>query len=116
VQQLRASRGRPDARHAPVAGIDLALDQTLGLENGDYFRNGRRAHLLGPGEIAEGDGAAEDDDGEGRELGGREPGGVVLAAEAPEEVKGGGVEAVGEVGDGRGVLWMRAACAILLVS
>ena len=57
---------------------------------------------LETGERAEGDGAANDDDGERGELGGAEPGGVVLAAEAAQQVDGGGVESVGEVGGGVG--------------
>ena len=53
--------------------------------------------LIVTGEIAEGDGAAEDDDGERRELRGGEAGGVVLAAEAPEQVERGGVKALGKI-------------------
>ena len=96
-QELRSARGGAHARDAPVVGVDDAIDQPFRLENHDQLGNRGWTHLLGPGEITESDRTAEDDDGEGGELRGGETGGVVLAAEAPEEVEGGGVEAVGEV-------------------
>jgi hypothetical protein len=81
--------------------VGLALHEPLSLQLDDQLGDRGRSYLLGPRELAEGDGAAaEDDDGERGELWGGEAGGVILAAEAAEEVDGGGVEAIGEVRGG----------------
>ena len=82
------------------AASSLALDEPLLFELDDQLRDGRGPHLLGARELAQGERAAEDDDGERGELRGGEAGGIVLAAEAAEEVDGGGMEAIGEVDGG----------------
>jgi hypothetical protein len=67
----------------------------LGLEGVDNTGHGRGADLLGVGELAEGDGAGEDDDGESGKPGGIEAAGRVDATQFAEQMDGGGVERLG---------------------
>jgi hypothetical protein len=97
VQHLGSAGSRAHAHDAPVGRVGLALDEALRLELDDQLGDGRGPHLLGARELAQGERAAEDDHGEGGELRGGEAGGIVLAAEASEEMDGGGMEAIGEV-------------------
>ena len=98
VEELGPARGGADAHDASVGRVDQALDELPRLQHPDQPRDRRRPHLLGAGEITEGDGAAEDDDGKGGELGSGEAGGIIFAAKAAEEMKRRGVEAIGEAG------------------
>ena len=50
---------------ATVVCVLLFEDETLLFEGVDDAGHGGWAHLLGGGQVAEGDGAAEDDNGEG---------------------------------------------------
>ena len=97
-----ALRRGANAHDAPVLGIGLAAHEPSFLERGDDPGHRRRTHLFRRGEVAERDGSGEDDDGERREPGSAESGGVILAAQAPEQVNGRRVEPVGRLDDGVG--------------
>src|SRR5207302_1963625 len=77
-----------------VAGVGLALDQAGAREVGHDHAHRRRADLLGGGQRAERAGAAEDEDREDRELRRGQAAGVVIGADAPQEVDSGRVQAV----------------------
>ncbi len=111
VEEFHAAGRGAHAHDASVGCVGHALDEPPRLQHPDQPRYRRRPHLLGTGEITEGDGPAEDDDGEGGELGGGEAGGIVFAAKAAEKMNRRGVEAIGEaggvhacVGEGGGLL------------
>lgn len=97
-----ALRRGANTHDTPVLGIGLAPHESSCLQCGNDARHRGRTHLFGRGEVAERDRAGEDDDGERRETGSAESGGVVLAAQAPEQVDGGRVEPVGRLDDGVG--------------
>lgn len=94
-ERLAATSGG-DADDAPVVGIGDAGDETHAFEGADEEGHGGRPDLLGGGQGAEGDGPAEDDDGQrGRTRAAQAHAGV-LAADTPQNVNGGRVEAVGD--------------------
>ena len=74
-QETLAGGGCGEQRDAGVVDAGGAGDEGLCGQGVDDARHGGRGDLLGAGEVAEGDGAGEDDDGESREAGGVEAGG-----------------------------------------
>lgn len=112
LHDARALRRCANADDAPVFRIDLATHESSLLECGDDARHRGRPHLFRRGEVAEGDGAGEDDDGECRESWGAKSGGVVLAAEASEQVDSRGVQPIGRLdgGVGRGRFRALGSC------
>ena len=69
-QKLLPGRGGGEECTAAVVFVLFSCDQPLFFEGVNDARHRWRANLLGSGEIAEGDGASEDNDREGREAGG----------------------------------------------
>lgn len=96
-QELLSGRCRGEQGAAAVVCVLLLCDEALLFEGVDDSRHGGRADLLGGGEIAQGDGASEDDDGQGGQPWGVEAGAFVFFAESPQQVDGGGVEMVGDI-------------------
>ena len=96
MQQLRAFRRRMQPHHAAIVVIVFAADETVALHAEDQSRDGRRTDLLGPGERSDRGRPAEDQDRQGRGARRRQAHRIVLPAEAPEQVDGGGMEAVGD--------------------
>jgi hypothetical protein len=78
-----------------VFGARGLFDEALRFEGIDDASHGGRAYLLRVGELAEGEGAGEDDDGEGGQAGSIEAAGGVGPAQFTKQVDGGGVEGVG---------------------
>jgi hypothetical protein len=74
--------------------------QAGALEACDDAAHGWRANLLGVGELTERFWSAEDEDGEGGELGWPYVGFAIADTKAAEQVDGGGVELVGDFGCG----------------
>jgi len=85
---------RVDAVHPGVGGVALAADETAGLKGLDDARHRRRPYLLRGSQLAERPRAAEDEDGERRELRRRDTRRRILAADVPEGMNCGRVEAV----------------------
>jgi hypothetical protein len=89
--------------HQPaVLGVGNALDPAALFEAGDEPRHRRRAHLFRQRELADGERAAEHDDGEGGESRRTHAARVILATQAAEKMDRRRVQAIGErAGSGR---------------
>ncbi len=86
----------PDLRQPPVVRVIESLDKTILLQASHDACHRRRLHLLGRGELPQGERPAEDHDGEGRQARSRQPGGIVFLPQLAKEMNRGGVELVGE--------------------
>jgi hypothetical protein len=75
-----------DTHDPPVFGVGGSPDETVLLESVDDRAHRRRANLLGRGQLADRPGAAEHEDGQGREAGGAEAAGVVLPSRVAERM------------------------------
>ena len=93
-QESRAARRGADHDDSSVALLRPSHDEPFALQCLDQACHRRRAHLLGGSEGPEGDGATENDHGEGGEAGRAEPRGVVLPSEASQEMDCGRMQAV----------------------
>ena len=80
-----------------VVGVLLFSDETFFCEGIDDAGHSGWADLLSRGEVAQGDGPSEDDDGKGREAWGVEAAALILFAELSQQVDGSGVELVGDI-------------------
>ncbi len=96
LEHLASSGCRVNALHTPVARVEAPGDQAVRLQTGHQAGDGGWSDLLGAREVAEGDRAGKDDDGECGEGRGAESGRLVLDAKAAQEVDGGRVQAVGD--------------------
>jgi hypothetical protein len=96
-QEFLSDWGGGEEGAAAIACVLFFQDEALSFEGVDDSRHGGRADLLGGGEVAERDGACEDDDGEGGETGSIEAGALVLFAQLPQQVDGGGVKLAGDI-------------------
>ena len=74
-----AGLGGADPAHAPVARVDLAGQQAVGLELGHHLGDRGRGDPLVLGQLAEGEGPVEVDRVERRQLARGEPAGGLLA-------------------------------------
>lgn len=91
---------------AAIVGVLFFEDEALLFEGVDDPRHGGRTNLLGGGEVAQGDGACEDDDGESGQARSIEAAAFVLSAEFSQQVDGRGVELVGNIlRVGRDLVW-----------
>lgn len=79
-----------------VARVADALHEAVFLQAGYDPCHRWRLHLLRSGELAEGERSAEDDYRKSGKAGSRQPAGIILPAQLPEEVNRGRVEPVGE--------------------
>ena len=102
LEESFALRRHAHDSHSAITLAWSAGGKALGFERGDDARDGGRPHLLGVGELAQGEGTAKDDYGKRGELRRGEAGAGVFAPDAPEEVDGRRVEAVGGVECGAG--------------
>lgn len=100
LEQPSSPSGGPHPPRTPVLRIGGALDQAVALESLHEPGDGRRADLLGGGQVADPDRSGEHDDGERGEAWRAEPGPGVLRVQPAEHVDGGGVDPVGEPGIG----------------
>jgi hypothetical protein len=112
----RSSLGRCAKPYdAPVVLIRLPRHEPASLERAHEAGHGRRTHLLRRGELAEGERAGEDDDGERREARPTEAGPGILTPQTPEEVNCRRVQTVGQLGHGIGRrdrrCWAARSCA-----
>lgn len=85
-KDVSSFRCRPNPGEPSVVYVANALYETVLLQAGYDPCHRWWLHLLRFGELAEGDRSAEDDDGESRKAGGRQPADIVLLAELPQEV------------------------------
>jgi hypothetical protein len=81
----------------------MTADQPGALEAYDDAAHSGWADLFGTGKFAERFWSAEDEDGEGGELGGADASFAIADSEAAEQVDGGGVKLIGDFG--RGHVW-----------
>jgi hypothetical protein len=88
--------GRSFEAHAAAVLRGMPADERGALKAGDDAAHGWRADLLGTGKFAERFWSAEDEDGEGGELGRADASFAVANAETAEQVDGGGVKLIGD--------------------
>lgn len=91
-EQGAALGGGTNPLDPPIVGIPLRFDQSGLHQARDQPRHRRRPDLLGPGQLAEGDGAPEDNHGQGRRFRARQAGGGIFDPEPPEQMNGGGMK------------------------
>lgn len=96
LQQALPRRGCLHPLDPAVGGIGTTPHEPVALELLDEPRNGRRPHLLGLRERAQGDRTAEDDHRQGGQPGSGEAAGLVLRSQPAQQVDGRGVQPVGE--------------------
>lgn len=96
VQESFALRRGADPNDTRIAGIALALDETIALQSQNKAGHRRRRNLLGAGQLTNCHRTAEYDDGERGQARRGEPAGVVLLAQAAQQVNRRGVQAIRE--------------------
>jgi hypothetical protein len=94
-EQALAFHGGGEADDASIARTGALCDEALGFERVDDAGHRRWTDLLGIGETAEGDRAAEDDDREGRKPSGIEAGGRIRLAQPAQQMNGSRVKRLG---------------------